>query len=329
MSWSMRGVLAALVGFALGVPTVAFALVELKLGHVLTPDSHYHAAAVAFAEALKSKTAGKVVVKIFPQGQLGVEVQEVQALRMGTQDVLVTSQAAVVNTIKEWQIFDVPYLFESVEQANRAIRSETGRKLLDLVDRQGMVGLSWLSVLERDVVSAKKPVTKLADLDGFKILVIQSPGFVKAYKTLGANPVPLPYGQLYLALQQGVVDGAESSPELMIQDKFAEVSKYFVLSHVNHMPVALLMSKATFAKFDPQTQAAIRDAALEASAAHESAYHKQYDEALAELKKRGLEVSVPADLKEWQAATEAAGREIVADTPDGATWLAGLQGAKK
>lgn len=88
---------------------------------------------------------------------------------MGTQHVLVTSQAAVVNTIKEWQIFDVPYLFDSVDQANRALRGETGRKLLDLVDRQGVVGLSWLSVLERDVVSAKKPIMKLADLDGFKI----------------------------------------------------------------------------------------------------------------------------------------------------------------
>jgi hypothetical protein len=87
---------------------------------------------------------------------------------MGTQHVLVTSQAAVINTIKEWQIFDVPYLF-SVDQANRALRGETGRKLLDLVDRQGVVGLSWLSVLERDVVSAKKPIMKLADLDGFKI----------------------------------------------------------------------------------------------------------------------------------------------------------------
>lgn len=165
-------------------------------------------------------------------------MQEVQALRMGTQDVLVTSQAAVVNTIKEWQIFDVPYLFDSVDQANRALRSETGRKLLDLVDRQGMVALSWLSVLERDVVSAKKPVMKLADLDGFKIRVIQSPGFVKAYKTLGANPVPLP---LWPTIPRPSARGrgwAESSPELMIQDKFAEVSKHFVLSHVNHMPVA-------------------------------------------------------------------------------------------
>jgi TRAP-type C4-dicarboxylate transport system substrate-binding protein len=75
-----------------------------------------------------------------------------------------------------------------------------------------MVGLSWLSVLERDVVSAKKPVTKLADLDGFKIRVIQSPGFVKAYKTLGANPVPLPYGQLYLAHQQGVSGWSRKLP---------------------------------------------------------------------------------------------------------------------
>jgi len=98
---------------------------------------------------------------------------------MGTQHVLVTSQAAVVNTIKEWQIFDVPYLFDSVDQANRALRGETGRKLLDLVDRQGVVGLSWLSVLERDVVSAKMPIMKLADLDGFKIRFIPSPGFVK------------------------------------------------------------------------------------------------------------------------------------------------------
>ncbi|MGY4238286.1 tripartite ATP-independent transporter DctP family solute receptor [Bradyrhizobium sp. USDA 4449] len=329
MSWSRRGAMLAFTVGIWGIPALARAQVELKLGHVLTADSHYHAAAVAFADALKVKTGGKVVVKIFPQGQLGGEVQEVQALRLGTQDVLVTSQAAVVNTIKEWQIFDVPYLFDTVDQANKGLRSETGRKLLDLVDRQGMVGLSWLSVLERDVVSAKKPVTKLADLDGFKIRVIQSPGFVKAYKALGANPVPLPYGQLYLALQQGVVDGAETSPELMIQDKFAEVSKHFVLSHVNHMPVALLMSKATFAKFDAETQAAIRDAAFEASAVHESSYRKQYSEALSELTKRGLEVSAPADLKDWQAATEAARREIVADTPDGAAWLAGLQGVKK
>jgi TRAP-type transport system periplasmic protein len=120
---------------------------------------------------------------------------------MGTQHVLVTSQAAVVNTIKEWQIFDVRYLFDPVDQANRALRGETGRKLLDLVDRQGVVvGLSWLSVLERDVVSAKKPIMKLADLDGFKIRFIPSPGFVKAYKTLGANPVPLPYVPCFAGL---------------------------------------------------------------------------------------------------------------------------------
>jgi tripartite ATP-independent transporter DctP family solute receptor len=323
------GAFLSLVGTALIMPTLAVAQVELKLGHVLTADSHYQAAATAFAEAVKAKTNGKVTIKSFPQGQLGGEVQEVQALRLGTQDALVTSQAAVVNTIKEWQIFDVPYLFDSVGQANKALQSDTGRKLLDLVDRQGMVGLAWFSVLERDVVSAKKPVTKLSDLEGFKIRVIQSPGFVKAYKALGANPVPLPYSQLYLALQQGVVDGAESSPELMIQDKFAEVSKQFVLSHVNHMPVALLMSKSVFAKLDAETQAAIRAAAAEATAVHVASYRKQYDQALAELKTRGIEVSTPTDLKAWQAATDVAAKEIVADTPDGATWLAGLRSTKQ
>ena len=290
--------------------------IVMKLGHTLAPDNHYQVTALEFAKAVKQKTNGKIDIQIFPQSQLGGEVQMTQALRTGTQDLMLSSQAAVVNTIKEWEIFDIPYLFDSVDDANRVLQGPVGKKFLDMMQPANMVGLAWISVGERNLFTAKKPVGSLADLKDFKVRVMQSPGYIAGYKALGANPTPLAYNQLFLALSQGLVDGADTSPEQFIQDKFADVAKYYYLTHVNYLPVVLAISKTSWNRLTPDQQKAMQEAAREAAQFDLKEYRRQYDDAIAQMKKRGIQVK-DVDAKAWAASTEGARNEILAKIPNG------------
>ena len=264
----------------------------------------------------RQKTNGKIEIQIFPQSQLGGEVQMTQALRTGTQELMLSSQAAVVNTIKEWEIFDIPYLFDSVDDANRVLQGPIGKKFLDMMQPANMVGLTWISVGERNLFTAKKQVGSLADLKDFKVRVMQSPGYIAGYKALGANPTPLAYNQLFLALSQGLVDGADTSPEQFIQDKFADVAKYYYLTHVNYLPVVLAISKTSWNKLTPDQQKAMQEAAHEAAQFDLKEYRRQYDDAIAQMKKRGIQVK-DVDAKAWAASTESARNEILAKIPNG------------
>jgi tripartite ATP-independent transporter DctP family solute receptor len=301
--------------------------ISMKLGHALTRESHYHTAAVVFADTLKATTGGQIEIQVFPQSQLGGEVQMIQGLRVGTQDLVVTSQPAVVNTIKEWQIFDIPYLFNDRNDANALLQTPVGAELLALTQRHNIMGLSWLSVIERDVYTTKRPINKVADMEDLKIRVVQSPGYIKGYRALGANPTPLPYPELYLALQQGVVDAGETSPELLVQDKFVELTRYFANSRVNHSPIVLLMSSAAYKKLSADQQAAVAAASKEASKAHTAEYKRQYVKNLQVVKDRGVSIS-EIDIKPWIEKTKAVRDEVAVDTPNGADWLKKIDAAR-
>lgn len=320
LKYSLRTVLVAGL-MAAGLSGAALAQtgdkIVMKLGHTLAPDNHYQLTALEFAKAVKQKTNGKIEIQIFPQSQLGGEVQMTQALRTGTQELMLSSQAAVVNTIKEWEIFDIPYLFDSVDDANRVLQGPVGKKFLDMMQPANMVGLTWISVGERNLFTAKKPVGSLADLKDFKVRVMQSPGYIAGYKALGANPTPLAYNQLFLALSQGLVDGADTSPEQFIQDKFADVAKYYYLTHVNYLPVVLAISKTSWNKLTPDQQKAMQEAAHEAAQFDLKEYRRQYNDAIAQMKKRGIQVK-DVDAKAWAATTESARNEILAKIPNGA-----------
>lgn len=290
--------------------------IVMKLGHTLAPDNHYQLTALEFARMVKEKTGGKVEVQVFPQSQLGGEVQMTQALRTGTQDMMLSAQAVVVNTIKQWEIFDVPYLFNSVDQANAVLQGPVGRKYLDMMDKANMVGLAWISVGERNLFTAKKTIDKVDDLKDLKVRVMQSPGYIAGYKALGANPTPLAYNQLFLALSQGLVDAADTSPEQFIQDKFADVAKHYYITHVNYLPVVMAMSKTTWNKLSPDQQKAVREAAQQAAQFDLKEYHREYDAAIAQMKQRGIEVKV-VDTKPWAATTEAARKEILSKIENG------------
>jgi tripartite ATP-independent transporter DctP family solute receptor len=300
----------------------------MKLGHTLAPNNHYQLTALEFAKAVSEKSKGKIEVQTFPQSQLGGEVQMTQALRTGTQEMMISGQAAMVNTIKQWEIFDIPFLFNSVDDANHVMQGPVGKKFRDMMLPYNMVGLAWISVGERNLFTGKKTVQSLSDMKDLKVRVMQSPGYIAGYKALGANPTPLAYNQVFLAISQGLVDGADTSPEQFTQDKFSDVAKHYYITHVNYMPVVLAISKAAWGKLSPDLQKAMQEAATEAAQFDLKEYRKQYDEALVHMKSQGVQV-VDVDTKPWAAATEAVRAELIAKVPDGAALFAEINAARK
>jgi tripartite ATP-independent transporter DctP family solute receptor len=302
--------------------------IVMRLGHTLSPDSHYQLTALEFARLIKEKTNGKIEIQVYPQSQLGGEVQMTQALSTGTLEMEISAQPPIVNTIKEWSIFDLPYLFDSVDQGNKILQGPVGKKYLDMLPSQNIVGLTWLSVLERDLFTTKKPIKTLADLKSLKLRVIQSPGYINGYRSLGANPTPLAYNELYLALQQGLVDGGETAPDQYIQDKFTEVSKYFSLTHVNYLPVALAISKSSWDKLSPDLQKVLQETAIEAAQFDIKTIKKQTEEAFVTMKQKGVEV-VEVDTKPWEKAIEDARTDLLSKFPNGEALYKEILAAKQ
>lgn len=302
--------------------------VVMKLGHTLAADNHYQLTALVFAKEVRERTHGRIDIQVFPQSQLGGEVQMTQALRTGTQDLMISAQAPIDNTIKQWQVFDLPYLFNSVDDANSALQSPVGRKFLDMMPAVNMIGLAWLSVGERDVFTSKREVTSLDSIKDMKLRVMQSPGYITGYKALGANPTPLPYNQLFLALSQGLVDGADTSPEQFVQDKFMDVSKHFSLTHVNYLPVVLAMSKSAWTKLSPEDQKSFQAAAQVAAQYDLKEYKHEYEVSIAAMKKAGVQVTT-VDTSTWDKATQAARDELLSKITDGPQLYQELKSAPK
>jgi TRAP-type C4-dicarboxylate transport system substrate-binding protein len=191
-----------------------------------------------------------------------------------------------------------------------------------------MIGLAWLSALERDVFTSKKSIASLDDLKGLKVRVMQSPGYIDGYRALGANPTPLAYNQLYLALQQGLVDGADTSPDQFVQDKFTEVAKHFYLTRTNYVCVVLAISKTSWNKLTPDFQRIFSEAAAQAAQFDIMEYKKKYDESLVLIKSKGIDVK-ELDVTPWMAATGKARDEILGRIPNGQALYNDIVAAKR
>ena len=305
----------------------AMAAVTLNLGHTLAPDSHYQATSERMAELAKQKSNGEITINVFPQSQLGGEVKMIQAARSGVQDMLITAQAPLTNTIKEYSLFDIPYLFDSFEQGNKVMSGPVGQTFLDMLPEYKLVGLGFLSLMERNVFSAG-PINSKADMEGKKLRVMQSPGYVETYRALGALPTPMAYGDVYLSLQQGVVDGGDTSPDQFVMDKFIEVSKYYNLTKVHYLPALLIISKAKWDKLSPEHQKIIQESATEALAHGRDYYKKSYADSIEQMKAAGVTV-VETDLSTLKEASAPVVEALLKDIPNGQALYQQVQQAKE
>lgn len=244
-----------------------------------------------FAELVKEKSGGKIEVKLFPGGTLGGDVQTVSALQGGVIEMTVLNAGILASNVKEFGAVDLPFLFDSGEEADKVMDGPFGTSLMERLPATGLVGVAYWELGFRNLTNNRHPVTKLEDIKGLKIRTIQSPIPVELFNALGANAVPLPYTELYTALETGTVDGQENPSANIINAKFYEVQKYMTLTRHQYNPQIVLVSKKFWDGLNDEEKTILQQAAVEARDFQRKVSREQDAAALEEIRKTGMEVS--------------------------------------
>jgi tripartite ATP-independent transporter DctP family solute receptor len=244
-----------------------------------------------FADLVAQKSGNKITVKLFAGGALGGDLQTVSALQGGTVELTVLNAGILTAQVKEFAAYDFPFLFNNGQEADAVTDGPFGQKLMAKLEEKGLHGLGYWDLGFRNVTNSKRPIAKADDIAGLKIRVIQSPIYIDLFNTLGANATPLPFPELYPALDQKAVDGQENPNTVILSSKFAEVQKYLTETRHIYNPQALIVSKKTWDGMSAEEQKIIADAAAEATVFQRQVSRGAADSALAALKQAGMTVT--------------------------------------
>ncbi|MDM0014439.1 TRAP transporter substrate-binding protein [Variovorax sp. J22P168] len=244
-----------------------------------------------FAELVAAKSGNKITVKLFPGGALGGDLQTVSALQGGTVEITVLNAGILTAQVKEFAAYDFPFLFNNGKEADAVTDGPFGKNLFAKLEEKGLHGLGYWDLGFRNVTNSKRPIAKADDIAGLKIRVIQSPIYIDLFNTLGANATPLPFPELYSALDQKAVDGQENPNTVILSSKFAEVQKYLTQTRHIYNPQALIISKKTWDGMSADEKKIVGDAAAEATVFQREVSRGAADSALESLKKAGMTVT--------------------------------------
>ena len=271
---------------------------QAKFGYGASDDNSQGLGAKRVAELVKAKTAGRVHIATFGSGKLGTDAQMQSALQGGVTEMMVGPTSGLVSVVKEYALFDLPYLVSSFKEADGLLDGPVGQALAAKLDAHGLVGLAYWENGFRHVTNSKRAVTRIEDLQGLKIRVIPNPVYIETFKALGTNPVPLPYTELYGALESRAVDAQENGLGLIESGRFYEVQKFLSLTGHSYTPYIVLASKKWFDKLSDADRTAVREAAVEAGAYQRTINREQSALLVGEMGKRGLQVSemAPAEI---------------------------------
>lgn len=252
-----------------------------------------------FAELVGAKSGGKIKVKLFPGGQLGGDVQTVSAVQGGTIEMSVLNSGILQSLSREFAVFDFPFLFANPAEADAVTDGAFGKGLHAKLAEKNLIGLGFWDLGFRNITNSKHPITKVEDIAGLKLRVIQSPIYVDMFSALGANPTPLAWPEVYSALEQKAVDGQENPSTTIRSAKLNEVQKHLAQTRHVYNPQSLIFSKKLWDKLSADEKKIIADAATEATAYERQVSRQQASEAIEELKKSGMQVTeiAPAELQ--------------------------------
>ncbi|MFZ5946227.1 MAG: DctP family TRAP transporter solute-binding subunit [Bacillota bacterium] len=287
--------------------------IKLIAAHVLAPTSPYQAGFEKLRDIVKEKTNGQIEIEIHHSASLGEEEQMIESLQMGTIDISTISAAPLTAFVKEYMACDLPFTFASPEEAYKFYDGEIGDILLEKTESLGMIGLGWWENGFRNFTNNVRPIATPADMKGLKIRTMNSPVHMASVKALGADAVPVPFGELYSALQQGVVDGEENPVANVHSSRFYEVQKHITLSRHFYDPSPLFISKKTMDKLTTEQQKIIKDAAIVARDYMRDFANDQEAGLVEDLKKNGMTVTVltPEQIKAFQDATKDVYKQFV------------------
>jgi tripartite ATP-independent transporter DctP family solute receptor len=294
---------AAAVIWGLSVPSAS--ALEFKFAHSGSLEHQYHIGAEYFKKLVEEKSGGEIKVNIFPQAQLGSEREEAEGVRMGTIEVTaIAAGGALPGFVPEMQVLGVPYLFKSRAQAYKALDGEVGAELNRCMEAKGFRNLAYWEVGFRNFTNGIRPIKTPADMKDLKIRVQESKIWMEFISRLGGIPTPIPFSELYSALQQKVVDGEENPVATIYSMKYYEVQKYLSLDRHTYEAAAVLANPKWFAGLTPDQQTIILEAAAETSDYQRKFLEDQEVQQLDVIRKAGVEILENPDIDAFAEATK-------------------------
>lgn len=282
------GLMMLLLLFLIGCGKENDSTKKLKLAHALTETHPVHLAMVEFANEVKEKTNGKIEVLIFPNGQLGGEREITELMQAGAIDIIKTNAGPMESFAQEYSVLSLPYLFRDIHHNLRVLKSDIGESILNATVDRGFIGLTFYNSGTRNMYT-KKPVKTVNDLKGMKIRVQTSKTMVKMTELLGGSPSPLSFGEIYTALQQGVVDGAENNLISYAESKHYEVAPYFTFDEHSISPDVLIMNTKTWNKLTDDEKKIVKEAALNSFDYQNKIWFEAEDKLVDILKEQGVQ----------------------------------------
>ena len=265
----------------------------VKLGHGLDPVHPVHRGMVFMAEKVDEKSGGKMRVDIYPSQQLGTERELLELLQLGSLGMTKVTAAVLESFAPSYKAFSVPYLFKDRDHHFRVLEGEIGKELLEASQEYWLLGLAYYDAGSRSFYTKDKQITTPADLQGLKIRTLESKTQVEMVNTMGGSATPISWGELYTALQSGVVDGAENNPPSFYTSRQYEVCKYYTLDEHTTIPDVLLISTIVWETLTPQEQTWLREAAAESAQYQKKLWQEASDAALDSLAANGIEILIP------------------------------------
>lgn len=265
----------------------------LYLAHTLPQGHPVHKGILEFKNALNKKSGGKIDVKIFPDGQLGSEREALELLQIGSVAITKVSAATLSNFVPEYHMFGIPYLFRNKQHQFDVLEGEIGKSILEKGSKFWLRGLCYYDAGSRSFYTSNKAIRTPEDLKGLKIRVMNNQMAINMVNALGGSATPMAYGELYTAIQQGVVDGAENNPPSFVSSNHYEVSKYYTLDQHSSVPDVLLIGTKYWGKLSEQERQWVQEAADESAQAQKAFWNASVEESMAKAKSAGVEVILP------------------------------------
>ena len=265
-----------------------------RLGYVPTEDHPVGQASRHFAKLVEEKTGGRIKIDTFGNGLLGSEPEMQASVQAGFIDIMVGPTPNLVGVVPQFMIYDLPFFYKDFAAADAVMDGAVGEQLFaQLKEKTGIVGLAWWDNGFRHMTNKIRPVNTVEDMAGINIRVIPNPLFIATWTALGTNPTPLPWPELYSALENGAVDGQETPYALIYTARFYEVQSYLAKTGHVYTPFVLLASQKWFGSLSEEDKAAVMAAAKESAAFQRDLSRKEAEKLEAELEAKGFKITRP------------------------------------
>ncbi len=265
----------------------------IKLAHGLDTAHPVHEAMEYLAKRLEEKSGGKLTVEIYPNAQLGSERENIELLQIGSLGMTKVSTSVMESFSPNFKVFSLPYIFRDQEHYYKVLEGDIGKDLLTQGEKYWLRGLTYYDAGSRSFYTVNKPVRKPEDLKGMKIRVQASNTSIGMVQAFGGSATPISWGELYTALQQGVVDGAENNHPSFYLSRHYEVAKYYSINEHTMVPDILLISTVVWESLSPQEQQWLQEAADESAIVQRKLWNEAEQEALEAVKAAGVEINYP------------------------------------